>query len=105
MVGSEPIPTHTVFETHSYAYARRQMPRVERISFRAPDSERMKVDVEKLLERVHSSSGSLITANSRRLRTLRNDADALAQCQSDVEKDIKKYGHVSIETKAMCVNN
>ena len=84
---------------------RRQIPPVERISFRAPDSQRMKDGVEKLLERVHASSGSLITANSRRMRTLRTDAAALAQCRSDVEKDIKNYGHVSIETKAMCVND
>ncbi len=39
------------------------------------------------------------------MRTLRTDAAALAQCRNDVEKDIKNYGHVSIETKAMCVNN
>ena len=59
---------------------------------------------ETLLLRVHDSSGSVVTANSRRLRTLRNNPAALAQCQCDVEKDIAKYAHVSIETKARCVD-
>ncbi len=37
--------------------------------------------------------------------TLRTDAAAFAQCRSNMGKDIKKYGHVSIETKATCVDN
>ena len=64
----------------------------------------METREETLLLRVHDSSGSVITANSRRLRTLRNNPDALAICERDVEIDIAKYAHVSVETKARCVN-
>jgi hypothetical protein len=64
----------------------------------------MEVPVETLLVRVHDSSGSVITANSRRLRTLRHDPSALAQCRSDVEDDITMYTHVSVGTKARCVD-
>ena len=64
----------------------------------------MEVEVEKLLLRVHKSSGSTITANSRRMRTLAHDEEALAQCCTDVKKDIETYAHVSVETKARCVD-
>ena len=64
----------------------------------------METREETLLLRVHDSSGSVITANSRRLRTLRNHSNALAQCRRDVENDIAKYAHVSVETKARCVD-
>jgi hypothetical protein len=59
--------------------------------------------IESLLLRVHDSSGSVITANSRRLRTLRDHPAAMAQCRLDVMEDIRKYAHVSLETKARCV--
>ncbi len=55
----------------------------------------MEVSVEKILLRVHDFSGSVITANSRRLRTLRNDPDALEQCRIDVKEGIIKFAHVS----------
>ena len=64
----------------------------------------MEVAIESLLVRVHDSSGSVLTANSRRLRTLRNHAEALAQCRRDVMEDIKKYASVSLLTKAKCVH-
>ena len=82
-----------------------QIPLVERHSFTAPDTERMEVEVEKLLLQVHNSSGSTFTANARRLPTLRHDAEALAECRRDVMKDIKTYAHVSIESKARCVDD
>ena len=72
--------------------------------YTAPDVQRMEVPIEKLLVRVHDSSGSVITANSRRLRTLRNNPRALEQCRMDVKDDITKYAHVSIENKARCVD-
>ena len=53
--------------------------------FLEPYSERMEEHIEKLLERVHESSGSPITANSRRLRTLRNNPSAYAKCHRDVQ--------------------
>ncbi len=61
--------------------------------------------IESLLLRVHDSSGSTITANSRRLRNLRNNATAMAQCRRDVMEDVRKYAHVTIATKAKCVYN
>jgi len=64
----------------------------------------MEVEVEELLLRLHNMSGSRFTANSRRLRTLAHDGEALAQCRRDVMKDIKTYAHVSVETKARCVD-
>jgi hypothetical protein len=64
----------------------------------------MELHEEELLARVHDASGSTLSANSRRLRTLRNNPDALAQCRSDVKKDIEKFVHVSVEAKAKCVH-
>ena len=64
----------------------------------------MEVEVEELLLRLHNTSGSTFTANSRRLRTLAHDEEARAQCIRDVMKDIETYAHVSVETKARCVD-
>jgi hypothetical protein len=72
-------------------------------TYAAPDVDRMDSLIESLLLRVHDSSGSVITANSRRLRTLRNHAANLEQCRRDVLEDIRKYANVSVETKARCV--
>jgi hypothetical protein len=88
----------------TFLAGRLQNPPVERHSFTAPHTERMEVEVEKLLLRLHNSFGSTFTANSRRMRTLAHDEEALAQCRRDVMKDIKTCAHVSVETKARCVD-
>jgi hypothetical protein len=80
------------------------MNEVRRRNRMEPDAARMEVSVEQLLARTHDSSGSTFTANSRRLRTLHGNAAALAECRRDVKTDILKYSHVSIETKAECVD-
>ena len=45
----------------------------------------MEDEIEDLLARVHDASGSSITANSRRLCSLRNLPDALETCRKDVK--------------------
>jgi hypothetical protein len=68
------------------------------------NSTRMDESVEQLLARVHDSSGSTITANSRRMRTLPKDSDEFEEARRDTKADILNFGHVSIETKAECVD-
>jgi len=48
----------------------------QRAEREAQEVGRKEVAVEQLLERVHASSGSTVTANSRRLRSLRGDDEA-----------------------------
>ena len=57
----------------------------------------------RLLDELHRCSGSLITANSRRLHDLEGDADALQVARADVAADIAKYAHVSMAEGAECV--
>ena len=67
-------------------------------------AERTEVAASMLLERVHDASGSVITANSMRLRTL-PDGPAREVARGDVKHDIARYVHVPIETKASCVSD
>ena len=57
-----------------------------------------------LLERVHDASGSVITANSMRLRTLADGPDREVARQ-DVKRDIARYVHVLLATRASCVSD
>ena len=57
---------------------------------------------ELLLEKVHDASGSVITANSMRLRTL-PDGPERDVAREDVKRDIERYVHVPLETRARCV--
>ena len=52
------------------------------------------------LEWVHDASGSAITANSRRLRTL-PPGDARDQAKSDVAADIDRFVNVDLESRAV----
>jgi hypothetical protein len=65
-------------------------------TFIAPTSERMDDTEEELLLRVHNSSGSTLTTNSRRLRTLRNNPVAKARCREDVK--VHQYIPLSLVT-------
>jgi hypothetical protein len=76
----------------------------ERRRERAVESARARADVlvDTVLEAVHDASGSTITANSRRLRTL-EDGPAREEARADVAADIARYVHVPRETQAACV--
>ena len=67
-------------------------------------AERTEVAASMLLERVHDASGSVITANSMRLPTLL-DGPARQVAREDVKRDIARYVHVPLETKASCVSD
>ena len=58
----------------------------------------------KIREALHDASGSTITANSRRLRTLPEGPERDV-AKRDVEDDIARYVEVPIETKAKCVTD
>ena len=60
--------------------------------------------VERMLLDVLDSSGSLITANSQRLRTL-DDGPAKEIARDDVSLDISRYVEVSLEDKADCTRD
>ena len=55
-----------------------------------------------ILESAHAGSGSAITANSRRLRTLLPNSAAFAVAKDDVKADIARYASVSFEDRARC---
>ena len=55
-----------------------------------------------MLEHLHSCSGSLITANSRRLRTLPRGTPEHERAKADTAVDIEANAHVPIEVKAEC---
>ena len=59
---------------------------------------------KKMLLDVLDSSGSLITANSQRLRTL-HDGQAKEIARHDVSLDISRYVEVSLEDKADCTRD
>ena len=66
--------------------------------------ERADSNVDKILEAVHDASGSTITANSRRLRTL-PPGKAREQARDDVAADIARYVDVPLEVQADCVRS
>ena len=78
--------------------------RMDRERRRAAATARRDDAVDKTLEWLHDASGSTITANSRRLRTL-GDGDERARARRDVAADIGRYAEVPLETKAACVRD
>jgi hypothetical protein len=67
-------------------------------------AERRTLAADTLLERTLDASGSVITANSMRLRTL-PAGPAREKAREDVKADIARYVHVDQETLAGCVSD